>query len=189
MRIIAGRNRGLRLAAVGRGDRAAHLRPTTDRVREAIFSVLEGGRIGAAIAQARVLDLFAGTGAMGLEALSRGAAQATFVETGRAALGLLEENIRRCRAEAEARILRVDATRLPTADGPAATLVFCDPPWGKGLAPRALERARAGGWLAHGAVVVVEEAAPLPAPEGFALCEHRRWGDAHVTFLTHSGAC
>ena len=93
MRIVAGRFRGMALASVGKGDPAAHLRPTTDRVRESLFNILTSGRLGDAVSGARVLDLFAGTGALGLEALSRGAAHVTFVETGRAALRLLEKNI------------------------------------------------------------------------------------------------
>lgn len=94
MRIIAGRFRGRALAALGKGDPAAHLRPTTDRVRESLFSMLMGGRFGDPVTDALVLDLFAGTGALGLEALSRGATSVTFVENGRVALGLLDKNIK-----------------------------------------------------------------------------------------------
>ncbi|SLN18922.1 Ribosomal RNA small subunit methyltransferase D [Roseivivax jejudonensis] len=183
MRIVAGRLRGRTLASVGRGDPGAHLRPTTDRVREALFNMLAGGRFGDPFADARVLDLFAGTGALGIEALSRGAAHATFVDDGRAAQRLLRENLRALDLETSSRIIGRDATRLPPAEA-AATLVFLDPPYGKDLGARALTAARAGGWLAPGTLVVWEEAAPQPAPEGFEALESRRYGDTHVTLLT-----
>lgn len=185
MRIIAGRWRGLRLASVGKGDVSAHLRPTTDRVRETLFNVLAGGAVGDPLAGARVLDLFAGTGALGLEALSRGAETALFVENGRIGAALVAENIRLTGAAEAARLLRRDATRLPAMEGTPATLVFLDPPYGAGLGQRALASARAGGWLAPGALIVWEEAAPQEAPEGFARRDTRRYGDTHVTFLDH----
>ncbi|NCO86687.1 MAG: 16S rRNA (guanine(966)-N(2))-methyltransferase RsmD [Rhodobacterales bacterium] len=183
MRIIAGAQRGLQLAEVGQGDAAAHLRPTSDRVREAIFNVLTGGRFGDPVGGAQVLDLFAGTGALGLEALSRGAVQATFVDDGRVAQGLIRANIARARRQGEAVLLTVNATRLPANTGPAAGLLFLDPPYGKGLGLPALLSAQAGGWVAPGAVVVWEEAAPMPAPPGFTAADSRRYGDTHVTLL------
>ena len=183
MRIIAGRHRGLALAAVGVGDKGAALRPTSDRVREALFNVLSGGRFGDPITDAVVLDLFAGTGALGLEALSRGAAHATFVDDGRVAQNLIRQNLRRADREADARLLKVDARALPEAEVPAS-LVFLDPPYGKALGAPSLSRARARGWIAPGAVIVWEERTPQPPPEGFALVEHRRYGDSLLTFLT-----
>ena len=183
MRIVGGRLGGLRLAALGKGDAGAHLRPTADRVRESLFSILasrghpeEGGA---------VLDLFAGTGALGLESLSRGAGAVTFVENGRVALGLLADNIARARAEAQTRILRQDATRLgpPPPCTTPATLVFLDPPYGKGLGARALGAARDAGWIAPGALVLWEESTPQDAPPGFAPEETRRYGDTHITLL------
>ena len=185
MRIIAGQWRGTKLAALGKGDVAAHLRPTADRVRESLFNVLSGGTFGDPLTAAVVLDLFAGTGALGLEALSRGAAQAVFVENGRKGAALVTENIRLTRAGDAARVLRMDATRLPVRAGAPATLVFLDPPYGKGAGTRALTSARAGGWVAPGALVVWEEASPQEAPDGFARTDTRRYGDTHVTFLEH----
>ena len=185
MRIIAGQWRGLKLASLGKGDNAAQLRPTADRVRESLFSVLSGGRFGNVITDARVLDLFAGTGALALEALSRGAETACLVENGRRAIGLIEENMRLTKAGAQAMLLRRDATKLPPCQDAPASLVFLDPPYGKGLGARALASARAGGWIAPGALVVWEEAAPQEAPEGFARLDARRYGDTHVTFLEH----
>ena len=123
MRIIAGRFRGRALTPVGKGDPGAHLRPTTDRTRESLFSMLAGGRFGDPLSGARVLDLFAGTGALGLEALSRGADHVTFVEQGRIGLTMLKRNIDLLGVAGETRIIASDARRLPVTDAPA-TLVF-----------------------------------------------------------------
>jgi 16S rRNA (guanine966-N2)-methyltransferase len=183
MRIIGGTRRGLKLAEVGTGDPAAQLRPTSDRVREAIFNLLINAH-GDPVTGARVLDLFAGTGALGLEAISRGAAEVTFVDDGRAALALLRANIARMQAGGATRILRQDATRLPPNPGAPFTLVFLDPPYGRSLGEAALARAQAGGWLAPGAVIVWEEGVPPAAPQGFAHLDQRRYGDTHVTLLS-----
>lgn len=182
MRIIGGKRRGLKLADVGEGDAAAHLRPTSDRVREAIFNLLINAH-GDPVTGARVLDLFAGTGALGLEALSRGASEATFVDDGAKALVLLKANIAKLRAEGATRILRQNATRLPANPGAPFTLVFLDPPYGKALGEAALAQARAQGWLAPGATVVWEESQPPSPPEGFTQIDQRRYGDTIVTLL------
>lgn len=182
MRIIAGDWRGRPLTAVGKGDPRAHLRPTTDRVRESLFNMLGGGRFGDPFDGARVLDLFAGTGALGLEALSRGAAQCTFVDDGRKALSILRGNIRLLDCAERTRVIARDATRLPEADTPC-DLVFLDPPYGKNLGGKALDTARAAGWIAPGALVVWEESAPQEAPPGFAPLDQRRYGDTHATVL------
>lgn len=183
MRIIAGRHRGLKLAELGAGDMAAHLRPTSDRLRESLFNLLEGGRYGRPLADAQVLDLFAGTGALGLEALSRGAAFATLVETGAKSLKLLRGNLARAGREGDAAVLCADATRLPPCPGAACGLIFLDPPYGQSLGAAALASARAGGWVAPGALVLWEETAPQPAPAGFSLREHRKAGAAQVTIV------
>ncbi|MBB3711511.1 16S rRNA (guanine966-N2)-methyltransferase [Limimaricola variabilis] len=185
MRIIAGSHRGIALAALGKGDAGAHLRPTADRVRESLFSALMGGRYGDPIEGAHVLDLFAGTGALGLEALSRGAARVTTVDDGRVAGRLIRENIAKMRVADRVTHLKCDATRLPAATEPAS-LVFLDPPYGKGLGGRALASALAQGWIAPGALIVWEESAPQPAPEGFDPLDTRRYGDTHVTLLERS---
>ncbi len=187
MRIVAGAKRGLRLASVGAGDAAAHLRPTADRVRESIFNVLTSGRFGDPITGARVLDLFAGTGALGFEALSRGAAQVVFVDDGAKARALIRENTGLMQAGGQTRLFRRDAARLGPCPAAPFTLVFLDPPYGKGLGERALSAAVAGGWLAPGALVVWEESAAQAAPTGFAVLDQRRWGDTHVTLLRWDG--
>ena len=182
MRIVGGTFRGRRLAALGKGDAGAHLRPTSDRVRESLFSMLEGGRFGDPIDGARVLDLFAGTGALGLEALSRGAAQVTFVDDGRVAQKLLAENIATLGLRDATRVIRASALRLPPAEG-AAQLIFLDPPYGKDLGPKALAAARAQGWIAPDALIVWEERGPQDPPEGFTLLEHKTYGDTVMTLL------
>ena len=183
MRVVAGDWRGRTLAPVGAGAPTARLRPTSDRVRESMFDVLLGGRFGDPVTGARVLDLFAGTGALGLEALSRGASEAVFVDEGAKALALARENIRRCRADGRAQLFRRDATKLGRRRGPAFDLVFLDPPYGEGLGRRALASALEGGWLARPALAVWEDGSPQAAPEGFALLDLRRYGDTHVAFL------
>lgn len=182
MRIIGGARRGLKLAEVGQGDAAAHLRPTSDRVREAVFNLLINSQ-GVDLSGVRVLDLFAGTGALGLESLSRGAAEVTFVDDGAKALALLKSNIGKLQAEGQTRILRQNATRLGRNPGAGYGLVFLDPPYGKGLGELALGAARTGGWLAPGAMVVWEEGAAPAVPEGFALLDQRRYSDSVVTLL------
>ncbi|MBN2631796.1 MAG: 16S rRNA (guanine(966)-N(2))-methyltransferase RsmD [Rhodobacteraceae bacterium] len=183
MRIIGGRSRGLHLAPVGIGDAKAHLRPTSDRVREAIFNLLLNGGYGNPVQGARVLDLFAGTGALGLEALSRGASRVTFVDDGTAARALLQRNIALMRAGDETDVLRRDACHMGVNRGPAFDVVFLDPPYGKALGEKALASCRIGGWLAPGAMVVWEEGtAPLP-PEGFALLDQRKYGDTVVSLM------
>jgi 16S rRNA (guanine966-N2)-methyltransferase len=182
MRIIGGSRRGLKLAEVGEGDAAAHLRPTSDRVREAIFNLLVNAH-GNPVSGARVLDLFAGTGALGLEALSRGAAQVTFVDDGSKALALIRANVAKMHAEAEAQVIRQDVRRLGPNPGSGHGLVFLDPPYGKGLGEQALAAAVKGGWLAPVAMVVWEEGTAPPVPEGFALADQRKYGDTIVTLL------
>ncbi len=181
MRIVAGRFRGRPLATPPSGT----VRPTADRVREAIFDVLTS-RLGRDLGCARVLDLFAGTGAMGLEALSRGARSCVLVDSGVEARGVLRENIERFSVAATAQLLRRSALGL----GPAGKfgrfdLVFVDPPYGKGLGERALTSALAGGWLADEALAVLEESrdAAIEPPEGLAIVDRRLYGDTQVMLL------
>jgi 16S rRNA (guanine966-N2)-methyltransferase len=185
MRIVAGRFRGKALADVGSGDAAAHLRPTTDRVRENLFNVLTSGRFGDPVTGARVLDLFAGTGALGLEALSRGAAHVTFVDSGTAARALLRRNVALCSAQGVSKVFRRDATDLGPLGGAPFDLVFLDPPYGQCFGERALASARAGGWIAPGALIVWEEAQAPVAPPGLTILDQRRYGGTTITLLRH----
>ena len=183
MRIVGGNLRGLKLADVGAGDPAAHLRPTTDRVRESIFNLLINGTHGNPIPGARVLDLFAGSGALGLEALSRGAARVAFVDDGVAARALLRQNIEKARAMGVTDVWRRDATRLGENRGAPYGLIFLDPPYGKSLGEQAMADVISGGWLAPGGVVVWEESVP-PAPvAGLSQIDQRKYGDTLVTLL------
>jgi 16S rRNA (guanine966-N2)-methyltransferase len=181
MRIVGGRLRGRALAA----PKSQAVRPTADRLRESVFNILTHA-YGDPVTGARVLDLFAGTGALGLEALSRGAAFALFVDDGAEARALLRENVQTLGLAAVTRIFRRDTTKL----GPAHPvepfgLVFLDPPYGKGLAEKALTSAREGGWLTSDALIVVEEAADAKfvAPDGFEDIERRRYDDTEFTVL------
>lgn len=182
MRIIGGAHRGTHLAPVGQGDPQAHLRPTSDRVREAVFNLLENS-LHLNLQGARVLDLFAGTGALGLESLSRGAARVAFVDDGTAARAILRRNIEILRAMGTTDVWRRDATALGPNRGPGYDLIFLDPPYGKGLGEQALASAVAGGWLAPAAVVVWEEGTAPAPPPGFDLIDQRRYGDTWVTIL------
>jgi 16S rRNA (guanine966-N2)-methyltransferase len=181
MRIVAGRFRGASLAA----PRGQDIRPTSDRVREAVFNILVHG-LDAEIDQARVLDLFAGTGALGLEAMSRGAAFALFVEESAEARGLIRRNAEALGLMGATKIFRRDATSLgPVGALAPFTLVFADPPYGKGLGERALGSAAEGGWLAPGALIILEEssAAGFAPPQDFTLLDERIYGDTAIYFL------
>lgn len=187
MRIIGGERRGLKLAEVGEGDAAAHLRPTTDRVRESIFNLLVNGTHGNPIPGARVLDLFAGTGALGLEALSRGAARVAFVEDGVAGRALIRHNVELMRAMGTTDLWRRDATRMGPNRGAGYDLIFLDPPYGQGLGEKALASCLDGGWIAPGAMIVWEENTPPQVPEGLILLDQRKYGDTLVTLLRNPG--
>lgn len=184
MRIVAGRFRGKPIVAPpGEGTR-----PTGDRARQAVFNVLEHAAWSPGLQGARVLDLFAGSGALGLEALSRGAGFCLFVETGEAARGAIRENVEALGLFGCTRIHRRDATDLgqrPGSAGEAFTLAFLDPPYRKGLGERALAAVAQGGWLSDGAIAVWEQAADeaLAEIEGYERLDARRYGAAQVSFL------
>ncbi|MBI1383619.1 MAG: 16S rRNA (guanine(966)-N(2))-methyltransferase RsmD [Rhizobiales bacterium] len=183
MRIVAGRYRGRELKSPS--DSA--VRPTGDRIREALFNILLNGRDPVSIEGARVLDLFAGTGALGLEALSRGAVFCLFVEENSDARALVRENVERLAATGIAKIFRRDATTMGDPGSMRAfDLVFLDPPYRKGLGEKALASALAGGWLTTGARIVWEEAADaeVAIPDGFEVIDERTWGETTVRFLS-----
>src|SRR5262245_11142528 len=181
MRIVGGRLGGRTLLA----PKSQAIRPTSDRLREALFNILQHAYADP-VSGARVLDLFAGTGAMGLEALSRGAAFVLFVDDGAEARALLRGNVDALGGGGASKVYRRDATRLgPCAPLSPFSVAFLDPPYGKGLAEKALVSAREGGWLTPDALVVVEEAkdAVFAAPDGFEELERRDYGDTQVTIL------
>ncbi|NVO56150.1 16S rRNA (guanine(966)-N(2))-methyltransferase RsmD [Rhodobacteraceae bacterium B1Z28] len=180
MRVIAGDFRGRALASVGKGDAGAHLRPTTDRVRESLFNVLSHQIDFDGL---RVLDLFAGTGALGLEALSRGADHVAFVDDGRVAQGLIRKNIDLTRSSDRTDLVRRDATKLGGNPGAAYDLIFLDPPYSKALGEKAVEAAVAGAWIGDDALLVWEESAPMAAPGGFRLHDTRKYGDTHISLM------
>jgi 16S rRNA (guanine966-N2)-methyltransferase len=181
MRVVGGRLRGRTLAA----PKSQAIRPTADRLRESLFNILAHA-YGDPIGGARVLDLFAGTGALGIEALSRGAAFALFVDDGAEARALLRENVTALGLGGTSRIFRRDATKLgPVHPLEPFTLAFLDPPYGQGFAEKALTSARAGGWFKSDALIVVEEAtkAKFAAPEGFSEIERRSYDATEFVLL------
>ncbi len=182
MRIVGGRFRGRSLAAPS----GTLTRPTSDRVREALFNILAHGIEDFELEGARVLDLFAGSGALGLEALSRGAAYCVFVEDNADARGAVRENIEALGLTGASKLWRRDATKLgPAAPMQPFQLLFADPPYGKGLGELALKAAAEGGWLSPGAVCVLEERADsaIAAPEAFTSLDMRSYGDTALHFF------
>ncbi len=184
MRIVGGRHRGRPLVA----PEGLAVRPTADRTREALFNILDQGRLaaaGSALRSARVLDAFAGSGALGLEALSRGAAHAVFMENQSVALAALRRNLETLGEGDHATLLAGDVLH-PKAplDGPC-DIVLMDPPYNQGLAAPALAALREAGWLAPGALVSVElmKSESLVPPEGFEVLETRSYGTARLLFL------
>jgi 16S rRNA (guanine966-N2)-methyltransferase len=184
VRIVGGRFRGRSLT----GPKTMAVRPTSDRLRETLFNVLAHAYEDP-VEGARVLDLFAGTGALGLEALSRGASTVLFVDDSTEGRGLVRANVDALGVAGITKVFRRDATRLGAVHpNQPFTLVFCDPPYGRDLATAALASAAKGGWFAPGALVVIEEAADaaLTLPPGLALLEERDYGDTKVVFARAS---
>lgn len=187
MRIVSGDFRGKTLITPD----GSATRPTSDRARQAIFNILEHAAWSPGVRERRVIDLFAGSGALGFEALSRGASFCLFVETDEAARGAIRDNVEAMGLFGRTRVHRRSATDLgvkPGADGPAFDLAFLDPPYAKGLGEQALEKLTAGGWLAPGAIVVFERGAsepPFVAPD-FEPLDSRDYGAARVTFLRYA---
>lgn len=183
MRIVGGRFKGRAIAAPAGGG----TRPTSDRAREAVFNILEHAPFSPGVGGRRVLDLFAGSGALGFEALSRGAAFALFVETDAAARGAIRQSVEALGLFGVTRIHRRDATDLgskPAGLGDPFDLVFLDPPYGRGLGEAALSRLGDGGWTMPDALVVFEcGAEETPAVSGFTILDERRYGAAKVLFL------
>ncbi|CCD94053.1 putative methyltransferase [Bradyrhizobium sp. ORS 375] len=184
MRVVGGRLKGRNIASPASRD----IRPTQDRLREALFNILVHAYDNP-IDGARVLDLFAGTGALGIEAVSRGAEFTLFVDNGAEARALLRNNVEALGLGGVTKVYRRDATNLgPAHPVEPFALVFLDPPYGKGLAETALASLRDGGWLVPSALLVVEESksAAVKAPEGFEELERRAYDDTEFVFLRRS---
>lgn len=184
MRIVSGEFRGRPLVTPS----GQATRPTSDRARQAIFNILEHAPWSPGLHEKRVIDLFAGSGAMALEALSRGAAYALLVETDEAARGAIRQNIEAMHLFGRTRVHRRDATDLgqkPAGDGAPFEIAFLDPPYAKGLGEKALEGLASGGWLARDAIVVFERGADEPALQapGYEVLDERSYGAARVWFL------
>jgi 16S rRNA (guanine966-N2)-methyltransferase len=190
LRIVSGDFRGKPLVA----PRGQATRPTSDRARQAIFNILEHAPWSDGVRDRRVIDLFAGSGALGFEALSRGAAFCLFVETDEAARGAIRDNVEALGGLfGKTRVHRRDATDLgvrPGSDGPPFDLAFLDPPYARGLGERALARLAAGGWLAPGATLVFERGKAEAAFDatGYEPLDARDYGAARVHFLRFKGA-
>ena len=186
MRIVGGSHKGRPLSAPsGRATR-----PTADRTREAIFNKLNHASWARGVEGARVIDLFAGSGALGLEAMSRGAAFCLFVETDAGARGAIRDNVETLQLWGNTRLHRRDATKLgakPAGLGAPFDLVFLDPPYKAGLGPPALQALVAGGWVGDNAIAVFEMGADerVETP-GWTLIDEADHGAARVVYLTRA---
>jgi 16S rRNA (guanine966-N2)-methyltransferase len=185
MRVVAGRLKGRNIAS----PTTQAIRPTADRLREALFNILMHG-YGNPVLDARVLDLFAGTGALGIEAVSRGAGFTLFVDNGAEARALLRNNVEALGLGGVTKVYRRDAADLgPAHPVEPFALAFLDPPYGMKLAEKSLASLRDGGWLVPDALVIVEEAtsAAFAAPTGYEEIERRAYDDTEFTFLKFVG--
>ena len=183
MRIIGGENKGRNLVGLGKGTSSAHLRPTSDRLRESIFNRITGGRFGNKLENCYILDMFAGTGALGLEALSRGAKSVLFVDNGQRAIQLLRKNISICGMENKATIVKTDATKkLPIPQKNSFDLVFIDPPYGKGLGLKALKILTKYELLNKETLIILEEGEQINSIESFSIDDCRRYGSSNAHF-------
>ena len=184
MRIVGGTLRGRQLT----GPQHEGLRPTADRVRESLFNILAHGVPDFTLEAARVIDLFAGTGALGIEAISRGAAFCLFVDNDAEARALVRINIEKFGLTGVTRIFRRDADDLgPAGTMPPFSLAFLDPPYGQGLAEKALAALAEGKWLVPGAIVVAEERAgtSIALPAAFTELDTRTYGDTQIAIARY----
>jgi 16S rRNA (guanine966-N2)-methyltransferase len=190
MRIVGGKHRGRKIEAPPGLD----VRPTSDRAREALFNILIHGHLSAdgtsPLPGARVLDAFAGSGALGLEALSRGAAHALFIDSDAKACAAVRANAKSLGETANITVVPGDATRPPPCPGDPCAIIFLDPPYGRELAAPTLAALAARGWIADSAVCVVELAIDdgITLPRGFALLDDRNYGKARLLILRHQSA-
>ena len=186
MRIISGKNRGVKLTKIGLGDISNNLRPTSDRVRENIFNLLINGTFNLSLEGARVLDVFAGTGTLGFESLSSGAEWVTFVEKNNVALEILKKNIILCKANNSCEIKREDVTKIKKNNEKAFDLIFLDPPYGTGIGEQALLRLLQEGWISEDAIIVFENNKKVDL-ERFKTLDSRKYGKTFINILKPFG--
>jgi 16S rRNA (guanine966-N2)-methyltransferase len=183
VRIISGQYKGRKLAAVGKGDAQAHLRPTTDRVRETLFNILINGGFGDVFDGGRALDLFAGTGALGIEAFSRGLETVWMIDSGRKSRELIHKNIDLLGNPEGMVFKKLNACKLPPLSEEPFNIVFLDPPYGQNLGRYALESALQKGWIAPQALIVCEENTPMGTFLDFKLLDSRQFGNTFITIM------
>ena len=186
MRVISGSLKGRRLSAIKMDDKMKSLRPTTDRIKESLFNILFGGKFELIIEKARILDIFAGSGALGLEAISRGAKFCTFIEKNTACIKILDANLNTCNIKNQTKIKRFDATEFPLNPDQPYNLVFADPPYRESLGEAAIASALASNWISDNALIVLEEGEQKSSLEGFKLEHARRYGDTILHFFIRS---
>ena len=183
MRVIGGSLKGRRLSAIKTENNMISLRPTTDRIKESLFNILFGGKFDLKIENARILDIFAGSGALGLEAISRGAKSCTFIEKNKACVRILDANLNICNIKNQTNIKTFDATDFPLNLDQPYDLVFVDPPYRKSLGEAAIRSALASNWISDNALIVLEEGEQKSSIEGFKLEDTRRYGDTILHFF------
>ena len=183
MRVIGGSFKGRRLSAIKTEGNMTSLRPTTDRIKESLFNILFGGKLDLEIEKARILDIFAGSGALGLEAISRGAKSCTFIEKNKACVRILDANLNICNIKNQTNIKTFDATEFPLNLDQPYDLVFVDPPYRKSLGEAAVRSALASNWISDNALIVLEEGEQKSALKGFKLEDIRRYGDTILHFF------
>lgn len=187
MRITGGQWRGRTLAEIGVGDADAHLRPSSDRFRESLFNILQSGGYIDDWQTIRTLDLFAGTGALSFEALSRGAIEATLIDNGRTAAKLIQDNRKRMNCGQNCQLLRLDVTQLGECPSEPFDLIFLDPPYAQNLGEKAIQSAKAGGWMKPDAIIVWEEEVEPKLPFDITLLDQRKIGRALLTIARFEG--
>ena len=183
MRVIGGSLKGRRLSAIKQQGNMTSLRPTTDRIKESLFNILSGGKFDIKMEKARILDIFAGSGALGLEAISRGAKSCTFIEKNKACLRILNTNLNICNIKNQTNIKIFDATEFPLNADQPYDLVFVDPPYRKSLGEAAIRSALASNWISDHALLVLEEGEQKSSLEGLKLEDVRRYGDTILHFF------
>ncbi len=183
MRVIGGSLKGRRLSAIKQQGNMTSLRPTTDRIKESLFNILSGGKFTLKLEKARILDIFAGSGALGLEAISRGAKSCTFIEKNKACVRILDANLNICDVKNQTNIKTFDATKFPMNPDPPYDLVFLDPPYRKSLGEAAIRSALASNWISDHALIVLEEGEQISSLEGLKLEDARSYGDTILHFF------